>query len=323
MKEYKSSLAPYIVGLIKQKQACGYKYDFDAYILQAFDQFCIEQHHTTDTITRELLMQWAIQRPTEGKNHRNRRMSSICQLALYIRSFGKNAYVPKHFASETVDVPHLLSREELTSFFAAADHYMPQRANLRRFALMYRVLFRLFYCCGLRLSEGCSLRRSCVDLDKGTITILQSKGDKDRLVFLSDDVRAMCKDYDETMQKIVPDREWFFPGWYPDRPIRLFSVDKKFAEFWNKTPFATKGAKNKKPTVHGLRHLFVVNKMNEWMEAGVDIGVMMPYLSRYLGHSSISHTQYYFHTIEQIFPAIRRSDVVAQRVIPEVVPYEE
>lgn len=31
----------------------------------------------------------------------------------------------------------------------------------------------------------------------------------------------------------------------------------------------------------------------------VDTAVMMPYLSRYLGHSSIAETQYYFHTIEQ------------------------
>jgi len=321
MREYKSSLAPYIVGLIKLKRACGYGYDSQARILESFDRFCIEQHHTADTITRELLMQWAIQRPSEGKNHRNARVSFVRQLALYMQSLGKNAYIPKHFASETVDVPHLFSKEELTSFFAAVDAYVPPRANLHRLAVTYRVLFRLFYCCGLRLSEGCNLRRSCVDLQKGTITILQSKGNKDRLVFLSDDVRAMCKDYDEAIQKIVPDRKWFFPGWYPDRPIQGPSVDARFAKFWKQTPFAAKV--DKKPTVQGLRHLFVVNKMNEWIKAGVDIGVMMPYLSRYLGHSSVSHSQYYFHTIEQIFPAVRRSDVVAQRVIPEVVPYEE
>lgn len=59
------------------------------------------------------------------------------------------------------------------------------------------------------------------------------------------------------------------------------------------------------------------------MEAGVDTGVMMPYLSRYLGHSSIAETQYYFHTIEQVFPVIRRHDAISQDIIPEVVSYEE
>ena len=321
MRDYKSSLAPYIVGLIKEKRACGYKYEFEAYILESFDRFCIEQGHTADTITRELVMRWAIQRPVEGKNYRNSRVSFVRQLALYMWSLGKDAYVPTHFASETVEVPHLLSAAELKSFFQAVDLYMPPQNAFRRLALMYRVLFRLFYCCALRTSEGCTLRRTCVDLDNGTITILQSKGSKDRRVFLADDTRAMCKQYDAAMQKIVPDREWFFPGWYRDRPIRRTSVDKKFAEFWNMTPFANKV--DKRPTVHSLRHTFVVNKMNEWMEAKVDIGVMMPYLSRYLGHSSISDTQYYFHAIDQAFPVVRRNDTVAQRVIPQVVRYEE
>jgi integrase len=238
-----------------------------------------------------------------------------------MRSLGKDVYIPKHFASETVGVPHILSGAELQSFFAAVDAYAPPQPSFRRLVWTYQVLFRLFYCCGLRLSEGCYLPCSCAELNKGTIKILHSKGDKDRLVFLSDDVRALCRQYNQKMQSMIADREWFFPGWRLDRPIRATSVDKKFGEFWDKTPFAA--TVDKKPTVQALRHTFVVNKMNEWMEAGVDTAVMMPYLSRYLGHSSISDTQYYFHTIEQAFPVVRHHDAVARHVIPEVVTNED
>jgi len=321
MREYNSSLACYITGLIKQKQACGYIYEYEAYILESFDRFCIEKNHTAGTITRDLVMQWAIQRPTEGKNYRNQRVSFVRQLAFYMQSLGKNPYIPKHFASETVGVPYVLSRAELTSFFAVVDGYMPPQTVFRRLVPTYQVLFRLFYCCGLRLAEGCYLRRSCVDLENGYIRILQSKGNKDRLVLLADDVRAMCKTYDALTQDIAPNREWFFPGRHPDQAIRKTSIDKKFAKFWNKTPFAGKVAK--KPTVQSLRHTFVVDKMNEWMDTGVDTAVMMPYLSRYLGHSSIVETQYYFHTIEQAFPIIRRHDAISDSIIPEVVTYAE
>jgi integrase len=321
MREYNSSLACYITGLIKQKRACGYIYDYEAYILEYFDRFCIEGYYNAETITRDMVMQWAIQRPTESRNYRSQRVSFVRQLALYMQSLGKNPYIPGHFASETVEVPHVLSREELTSLFEVVDAYMPPQPGFRRLAPTYQVLIRLFYCCGLRLAEGCYLRRSCVDMGKGIFQILQSKGDKDRLVFLADDVLAMCKKYDAMMQAIIPDREWFFPGWHHDRPIRKTSVDKKFGEFWNKTPFA--GKVDKKPTVHCLRHTFVVDKMNEWMQAGMDTGAMMPYLSRYLGHSSIAGTQYYFHTIEQAFPFIRQHDAMAQSIIPEVMAYEE
>ena len=165
------------------------------------------------------------------------------------------------------------------------------------------------------------MRRSCVDLKKWTLKILQSKGNKDRLVFLADDVLALCRTYDARIQSISPDRYWFFPGWNQDRPLQKTSVDKKFGEFWNKTPCADKV--DKKPTVHCLRHTFVVDKMNEWMNAGMDAGAMMPYLSRYLGHSSIGETQYYFHTIEQAFPIVRQHDAMAKSVIPAVVVYEE
>ena len=320
MRTYSSALGKYITGLIHQKRMCGYIYEFEAYILEDFDRFCVEQQLHSGTISRDLVMQWAVQRPTEGKNYRNQRVSFVRQLALYMRSLGINAYVPGHFASGTTATPHILSLAELQSLFAAVDANMPPQPMYYRLVPTYQVLFRLYYCCGLRLSEGCTLPRSCVDLDSGTITVLQSKGNKDRLVVLAPDVCGMCRKYDAFMEEVIPQREWFFPGFNPNQPLRRTSVDKKFAQLWNTTPFA--GKVDKRPTVQSLRHTFVVNKMNEWMDTEVDTGVMMPYLSRYLGHSSIAETQYYFHTIEQAFPIVRRRDVASQGIIPEVMPYE-
>jgi len=321
MKRYNSQLAPYICGLVTQKRASGFIYGFESYILAFFDRFCIEHGYNSGTLTRDMVMHWAIQRPTESKNYRNQRVSFVRQLALYMQSLGMNPYIPLRFESETRDIPHIFSRDELVAFFDVVDDYTPPQTSLRRLSLSYRVLFRLFYCCGFRLAEACYLRRRCVDLEKGTFRILQSKGDKDRLVYLSDDVRAMCRDYDAWMQAIIPDREWFFPGRRPGKPFQKTSIDKKFGEFWNQTSFS--GKVDKKPTIHGLRHTFVVDKMNEWMLAGIDTDAMIPYLSRYLGHSSIQETQYYFHTIEQAFPVIRQHDAMTRSVIPEVMAYEE
>lgn len=321
MRNYKSALAPYISGLIVQKQNCGYIYEYEAYILEMFDRFCIEYSYNSRIITREMVLQWAIQRPTEGKNYRNQRVSFVRQLALYMQSLGIESYIPRHFESETVTVPHILSQLELLAFFRVVDAYIPPQPSFRRMNPTYQVMFRLYYCCGLRLAEVCYLRRSCVDLEKGILKILQSKGDKDRLVYLAKDVLVMCRKYDAKMQALIYDREWFFPGWNLEKPFLKNSIDKKFREFWNRTPFA--GKVDKKPTVNSLRHTFVVNKMNEWMLSGVDVNVMIPYLSRYLGHSSIKETYYYYHTIEQVFPVIREHNITVKRVIPEVVIYEE
>ena len=71
------------------------------------------------------------------------------------------------------------------------------------------------------------------------------------------------------------------------------------------------------------KYLYVVTKMNEWMKEGKDFKAMMPYLSRYLGHTSIDETQYYYHQVVSAFEIVRKHDSIADRVIPEVVPYEE
>jgi integrase len=321
MSGFQSPLAPYITGLIAQKKACGYAYVYEEHVLGSFDRFCVEQSHEVNTITRDLVMEWAIQRSTEGKNHRNQRVSFVRQLALYMLSLGMDVYVPRHYASETVPAPHILSMRELGEFFAAVDSYEPPQPSLRRLGPTYRVLFRLYYCCGLRLVEACRLRCSCFDLKEGSISILHSKGDKDRLVPISADVQSLCADYDAMMQRIVPDREWFFPGMRPDRPFEKTSIDRKFRQLWALTPSAA--SVDRKPTIQCLRHTFVVNKVNEWMDTGLDLGVMMPYLSRYLGHASIAETQYYYHAIAQAFPIVRRHDALSANIIPEVDSHEE
>jgi integrase len=313
---FQSALAPYITGLIEQKRACGYAYVYQECVLESFDRFCIEQGHGVNMITRGLVMEWAVQRPTEGKNHRNQRVSFVRQLALYMVSLGMDAYVPRHFASETVAAPHILSRHELSEFYAAVDSYAVPQPSLKRLGPTYRILFRLYYCCGLRLVEVCRLRRSCVDLVEGSISILHSKGDKDRLVPLAADVQSMCADYDAMIQRIVPDREWFFPGMKPDKPFERTSLDRKFRQLWALTSSAA--AVDRRPTIQCLRHTFVVNKVNEWMDAGLDLGTMMPYLSRYLGHASIAETQYYYHTIAGAFPIVRQHDSASGNIIPEV-----
>lgn len=71
-----------------------------------------------------------------------------------------------------------------------------------------------------------------------------------------------------------------------------------------------------------LRFTFVVNRMNLWAEEGVDLQVMMPYLSRYLGHKSINETFYYYYLVSDAYRTIVKKDSIASDVIPEVRAYE-
>lgn len=318
---YHSIFAPYIEGLIRQKRADGFLYQYEAYSLKTFDDFCMVNGFDDAAITRDLIMKWAVQRDTEGINYRNQRVSFVRQLSLYMNSLGIVSYIPRQTASTVTTVPHLLSPVELESLYEVIDSYLPDGNKWRRFSMEYQVIFRLYYCCGLRLAEAAHLKKEHVNLGEGILTIIQSKGNKDRLVFMSEDVTKLCRLYQKRMGAQIFETEWFFPGSDPHKPIHKTSLDKKFKQFWNLTPFAD--LCDKPPTIHALRHTFVVDRMNEWMREGISLNTMVPYLSRYLGHSNVSDTFYYYHQVDRVFQIVRQKDAVSDVVIPEVIPYEE
>lgn len=321
--DYKSRLAPYIKGLIDQKRANGFIYEAEAYQLKRFDEFCIQQEFNSGTITQELIASWSIQRPTESPGYCRQRVSFVRQLALYMLSLGIDAYVPrKKLKSEKATVPHIISKDELLALFNAIDNYKPKRGYSLRLILEYKILFRLLYCCGMRISEGCYLKKENIDLDTGALRIIHSKGDKDRLIHLPEDLRVLCREYWKTIQDILPEgTEWFFPSTKPYKALNNTDIDSRFRLFWEMTPYAM--TCDKRPTVHSLRHTFVVDRMNAWMMEGLDLNAMMPYLSNHLGHRSRPGTFYYYHQVEEAFRIVRDKDVKSQSVIPEVQPYEE
>ena len=321
MRKLQSRLAPYIEAHIREKQASGFSFEFQSYILGTFDRFVVDNSFDDGTIGRPLVLAWSEIRPTESINYRNQRVSFVRQLALFMVSLGLEAYVPRSSASVATTVPHILSKEELQEFFVVVDSFIPWQKAYWRFSIEYPILIRLYYCCGLSLAEGCHLRRQDVDLDSGMLSIIHSKGDKDRLVYLSHDLLDACKSYDRRMEEILPSREWFFPGKDPMKSFLKNSLDLRFAQFWEKTSFA--GKVDKTPTIHCLRHSHVVERMNQWMLEGKSLDAMMPYLCKHLGHSNPAETQMYYHLAQSAAPILSQCDEKYSRAIPEVQPYEE
>ena len=173
----------------------------------------------------------------------------------------------------------------------------------------------------LLASEGCGIAAEQVDLHKGILTILDSKGNKDRLVYMADDLAALCKEYFKYLCDTLSYRPtWFFPGRNPEKPLRNTSVDRVFNRFWSGTAFAS--SCNNKPTVHDLRFTFVTDRIDLWTMEGVDTNVMMPYLQRYLGHKNLQDSYYYYHNSKRLYEAVRIRDKTASQVIPEVPDYE-
>ena len=307
-----------IQGLIEQKKQSGYIYDSAKYILIQFDKFCVENHVDMDILTKELSDIWQSYHADEAKSRRASRMSVLRQLAQYMNSQGSECYIPSKFSVKSYRVPYVMNEREIREFFIVADEYVP-KVNADCFNILaeeYKVLFRFIYCCGLRISEARKLKLEDIDFERKTALILRSKGDKDRLIYIADDVCKMCLD----MLDLLHDKyhfysEYLFPSSDPNTPLQVASINKKFREFWKKTSGASD---YKYPTVHSLRYSFVVTRMNLWMEKEENLTAMMPYLSKYLGHESVENTYYYYHQIESAFKIVRQKDQLSDRIIPEV-----
>ena len=322
--QFKSCFSPYIEALIHQKRLEGFLYNTEEYQLKHFDAFCINQNYLQPVITRELITAWGDSRNNVDKTYISHRISAVRQLALYMASQGMEAYIPTRFFKKSHHVAHVLPDDEILEFFGAVDSYRP-KLNAKvfmRLSMEYRVLFRLIYCCGLRISEARKLNNKDVDLSDGSIRISQAKGRKDRLIYLAPDLLDLCIEYKKLMSSVYRiTSDWFFPARNPDLILSVCTIDTKFRQFWAKTSFAEKC--DRSPTVHSLRHSFVVKRMNLWMENGIAFNSMMPYLSRFLGHCSPDDTFYYYHQIDAALKIVREKDTFSTRIIPEVCTYVE
>lgn len=84
-------------------------------------------------------------------------------------------------------VPHIFNEAEIKAFFHGADSFRPHgKAPARH--LVIPVFYRLLYCCGLRPAEARLLKKENVDWVRGAVYVVESKGHKDRVVAVADDL---------------------------------------------------------------------------------------------------------------------------------------
>ena len=317
-----SVLAPYISGLITEKRQLGYSYQFEEYLLNVFDHYCVVNGLESPCFDRVFLEKWLAVNGTEGSSYHSQRISFVRQLALYMNTLGIAAYIPVESVKKDMAVPHFLSTEERIAFFNALDISVPKTGVPYAWRLWneYRVVFRLIYSCGLRNSEACLLRMEDVDIAVGTLLVRHSKGDKDRIIYFADDTGEMLARYCEYITEVLGYTPyWFFPSRFPEKPIHKATLDARFNKAWNGTAFSS--SCNKKPTVHCLRHSFVVDRMNTWYKKGISFHEMMPFLAKYLGHSRPQESMYYYHLDEEANILLRQKNQTAGRVIPGVEKY--
>jgi integrase len=320
---FKSLLGDCINGFINQKRALGYPYQSSARILRHFDAMIAKHFPSEHTITKIICDAWIQSKPGEHPNGLLRRVTPVRQLGKYMKGLGCAVHIiPGHIPDKQLKYDaHIYTAAELKAFFSAIDHCPPSPFSPTR-KYVIPVIFRVLYCCGMRSSEARLLQKDDVDLAIGKIMIRESKGWKSRIVYMSDDLRDVCREYDLIIETMFPDRQAFFPNAYGN----FFSksiLDQWFHEFWDKLP-ESKVVTGNPARVHDFRHGYAVHRLNQWVREGQDINALYPYFSEYMGHSRYVDTDYYLSLVEEFYPEMeRRLSSINDDILPEVYHEEE
>jgi integrase/recombinase XerD len=155
-----------------------------------------------------------------------------------------------------------------------------------------KLIFALYYGCGLRRNEGVKLTVNDIDFNRRTIFIKQGKGYKDRIVPMNAHV------YDTLQHYIYNFRNPAMAGLAPQKLPHTclfitgaFMLNLSLQELKKvtvaHTPLGGLGAKH--ITLHTLRHSIATHLLQN--------GMSIESIALFLGHSSLESTQVYTHLV--------------------------
>ena len=318
---YISKLAPFMETFIELKHSLGLKYETGEYYLRNFDRFCVENESETSALS-DIIKRWAVLRDSECPNTQHVRVAPIREFGKFLQSSGysDSFVIPKKVCQKQIrSMPHFFTNDEIVRFFCACDTLKPRKENIVRH-LVIPMLFRLLYCCGLRTCEARLIKRENVNIQTGYIDIFSSKGLNDRRIFLPEDLKALFAKYDTKINDILPDRTYFFSVKI-NSCYQCSTIGRNFNKIWIAAGLGNEsGAKAR---AYDFRHHFAFANLNRWIEEGIDVNCMLPYLMRCMGHSCLESTFYYLHLVPEFFSTFNEKTRTLEGLLPEVSYDEE
>jgi len=314
---FESLFAERIRKFVEHKNALGFPYVDSTRNLRNFDRMCLSDFPQETVLTQEVALAWAIRKSSESNNGFRNRLMPVREFARYLNSRGEAAFVlPSNFVKRGhAQPPHIYSEEEILKLWEYFDN-LPVHKNYPIRHRLIPVFMRVLYCCGLRPCEARKIRTCDVDLAKGRINIIESKGYKNRIVMMADDVAEICREYNDFASERMPGRVLFFPNSEGNQYTKKW-IEKTFDIARRKTGLATSG--EHPPRLYDFRHTFATHRLYQWYRNGKDLDVMLPYLSAYMGHVELSHTYYYIHLVPGLFEQMAGFDYSAsEQLLPEV-----
>lgn len=315
--------APMLDLFVKQKQAIGYEYIGAYGVLKTFDSFSKSYKISNYELTKEIVIAWASKRPNESDVYRSTRIMYLQHFATFLNGQGYLGYIAPpqkfHYAQHTA---YVFTHEEIKRIFESLDDMKYSCCSPYKH-IEFPLLYRMLYGCGFRISELLNLKIKDLDIEKGLVHITDAKNGNERYVPMSESLLHRCEKY---MKDLHLNHESNYPFFFKKdgSPYTVSNIEKHFREQLWLSGIPYRGQKLG-PRVHDIRHTYICHRLNSWVKDGTDLMIMLPVLSKYVGHTGLASTQYYLKLTAEAYPEVlEKMELLTGTVFPEVGEvYEE
>jgi len=296
---YNTIIAEYVTWLDTLGFSDGMIYDYKFRLCDFFEWLESRQIENIALLTNRHITEYQNYLETRpNKKHKGRLLSAshlnhnflaIDKLLEFLHQYGlTNAPVPTNYRmemseQERINKIEIFTQQEIKTLFDCIQNTYQRFNFAERQARQYelRLIFALFYGCGLRRSEGYKLRIKDVDFDRKTVFVEQGKNYKDRIIPMSEGVYRELQDYIYNYRNRLKLNH-----------NRLFICCKDTLHYKLKnlqTVCEDETIKAKRLSLHVLRHSIATHLLQN--------GMSIENISLFLGHSSLDTTQIYTHLI--------------------------
>jgi integrase/recombinase XerD len=273
-------------------------YDYKFRVKDLFEWLQTKNINTVNTISQTHInkyFDYLQTRPNKRKSgglssaHLNHNFMAIDKLLEFLHQMGlQTAPIPTNYRIKPdkqarIENIQPFTTEEIKTLQANIENTYPNFTYLQREAKheQLKLIFALYYGCGLRRTEGGKLTVNDIDFDKRTIFIRQGKNYKDRIVPMNSGVYKALEHYIYNFRNLqkLNHRRLFI-----NTTGTLNNSLKDLQQATN-----CEAIKNKRLTLHILRHSIATHLLQN--------GMSIESIALFLGHSSLESTQIYTHLI--------------------------